>query len=281
MDLTTPRFWRDSRLPFIEARSVLNGRSVCYAKHSHDCFSIGAITNGMNAYTNGAEQVVIDTGTVVIMNPGDVHCCNPLNSDLWSYRMLYVDRIWLTNLQKSLGLSNDGKFQAFSAILTTDPQVYAEFNQFFTLLMDEQTECWQKSEAATTFFTYIHYALEPESIISASTISSPTTLKESHDGLERAADFIRLNCTRELRLEEISQVAERSTSYFIRSFKQKYGMTPHSYQINQRILFARSLLKQGRPIAEVACEAGFADQAHFQRTFKHLSAATPGQYLNY
>ncbi|KPC47796.1 Transcriptional regulator [Pseudomonas amygdali pv. morsprunorum] len=40
----TPFFWRDECLPFIEARSVEDGRLVCYAPHSHETFSIGAIT---------------------------------------------------------------------------------------------------------------------------------------------------------------------------------------------------------------------------------------------
>jgi AraC-like DNA-binding protein len=31
-------------------------------------------------------------------------------------------------------------------------------------------------------------------------------------------------------------------------------------------------------IADVALDAGFADQAHLQRIFKRLVAATPGQY---
>ncbi|MBP6793379.1 MAG: AraC family transcriptional regulator, partial [Aeromonas sp.] len=41
---------------------------------------------------------------------------------------------------------------------------------------------------------------------------------------------------------------------------------------------ARTLLRQGQPLAEVALASGFADQAHFQRQFKRRVAATPGQY---
>ncbi|MEK1841693.1 MAG: helix-turn-helix domain-containing protein, partial [Pseudomonas sp.] len=37
-------------------------------------------------------------------------------------------------------------------------------------------------------------------------------------------------------------------------------------------------LRSGKLIADVALEAGFADQAHFQRAFKQHLAATPGQY---
>jgi AraC-like DNA-binding protein len=44
------------------------------------------------------------------------------------------------------------------------------------------------------------------------------------------------------------------------------------------VQLARAQLRLGRPIAEVAQEAGFADQAHLQRAFKQHLAATPGHY---
>ena len=48
-------FWHDPALPFIEARAVQDGRRVCYDKHSHPHFSIGAITGGliMGVLNNG------------------------------------------------------------------------------------------------------------------------------------------------------------------------------------------------------------------------------------
>lgn len=55
-------------------------------------------------------------------------------------------------------------------------------------------------------------------------------------------------------------------------------MTPHAYLTNRRVQFAREQLRRGVPIAEVALAAGFADQAHLQRAFKQLLAATPGHY---
>ncbi|MDI7066180.1 helix-turn-helix domain-containing protein, partial [Klebsiella pneumoniae] len=50
------------------------------------------------------------------------------------------------------------------------------------------------------------------------------------------------------------------------------------YLINRRIQYSRAQLRRGYPIADVALDAGFADQAHLQRTFRRLVAATPGQY---
>src|SRR5690606_9526094 len=88
-------FWRDETLPFIEARSVGDGRRVCYARHSHETFSIGAITSGSSTYVNRDAQSRISAGALVMMNPGDVHACNPIDGQPWAYRMLYVDALWL------------------------------------------------------------------------------------------------------------------------------------------------------------------------------------------
>jgi AraC-like DNA-binding protein len=55
-------------------------------------------------------------------------------------------------------------------------------------------------------------------------------------------------------------------------------MTPHEYLLDRRIRRGKALLRSGQSIAQVAQTLGFADQAHFQRTFKRLVAATPGQY---
>jgi AraC-like DNA-binding protein len=81
-----------------------------------------------------------------------------------------------------------------------------------------------------------------------------------------------------LTLQYLSTVAGLTPSHLVRVFNHHYGMTPHAYLLNQRIRHARALLVQGHPLVEVALATGFSDQAHFQRQFKRLVAATPGQY---
>ena len=46
----------------------------------------------------------------------------------------------------------------------------------------------------------------------------------------------------------------------------------------RRLEFARDRMHRGRPLAEVACDAGFADQAHFTRVFKSAVGLTPTRY---
>jgi AraC-like DNA-binding protein len=166
------------------------------------------------------------------------------------------------------GVGGSDHFQPFSTVVSQRRDLYAGLNRLYTLLTDPEAEPLEKHGAALEFMTVVHDALSP--------LDCPT--EPAHPGLLRAVEFIRDNYTRSLKLEEICSAANLSPSYLIRAFKQEYGLTPHAYLINCRIEFSRSQLRRGRPIADVALAAGFADQAHLQRSFKKLVAATPGQY---
>jgi AraC-like DNA-binding protein len=266
-----PRFWRDDALPFIEARSVEDGRKVCYAKHSHETFSIGFISNGRCNYLNGRKRERIGAGTVVVMNPGDVHACNPIGDEPWCYRMLYIDVPWLRAIQDRLGVGRRGCFVPFSATASRQPGLYGSVNRFFEILIDPRAEHLRKHSAAVILMAEAQQALNPGTALT----------HEKPPRLARAAEYIRQNCTRSLKLQAICAEVDLSASHLIRSFKDVYGLTPHAYQINCRIEFCRSQLRRGWPIADVALAAGFSDQAHLQRIFKRVVAATPGQYRAY
>ncbi|NUY03658.1 AraC family transcriptional regulator [Paraburkholderia youngii] len=265
-----PRFWRSEALPFIEARSIDDGRKVCYAKHSHETFSIGAVTGGRSVYLNRHAREWIGAGAVVMMNPDDVHACNPVVGERWSYRMLHVDVAWFTKLQHELGFNENHAFRAFSQIMTLDAALFDGLNRLCAILAsnDGEIDTLRKESAAITFFSNVQQTLNPASLPE----------RAASGQLARAAEYIAENCTRALKFDDVCAAAGLSASHLIRAFKLRYGMTPHAYLINRRIQYSRAQLRRGALIADVALDAGFADQAHLQRTFKRLVAATPGQY---
>ena len=152
--------------------------------------------------------------------------------------------------------------------MTTQRHLHAGLIRLFDLLTNDDADRLQKESAALGFFSTLHCALS----------SNVAAMAHDNPKLARAADYIRENFARTLKLEEICAAADLSPSYLIRAFKARYGMTPHAYLVNRRIEFSRAQLKRGRPIAEVAAEAGFADQAHLQRAFRQFTAVTPLQY---
>lgn len=64
----------------------------------------------------------------------------------------------------------------------------------------------------------------------------------------------------------------------VRGFRAAVGMTPKRYQRVRRLRRALRELRGPATIAEVACAAGFYDQAHLDHEFTALAGLTPSAY---
>ena len=81
-----------------------------------------------------------------------------------------------------------------------------------------------------------------------------------------------------MRLSELACLTGLSKAYLIRSFHRVVGMPPYEWLLQLRIEEARMHLKRGARISDLAIELGFADQSHFHRRFKLITAVTPAAY---
>jgi AraC-like DNA-binding protein len=63
-----------------------------------------------------------------------------------------------------------------------------------------------------------------------------------------------------------------------RAFRAVFGIAPHAYVLGRRLEAAREQILAGRPLADVAAETGFCDQAHLTRRFKRFLGTTPGRF---
>lgn len=81
-----------------------------------------------------------------------------------------------------------------------------------------------------------------------------------------------------LTVEEMAQNAFISKYHFIRSFKAEVGLTPHQFQIQNRIRKAQRLIHETDTITEVALTTGFCDQSHFIKQFEKYVGLPPLTY---
>ena len=262
----THRFLRDPRLPFVEVRDARDARAVAYGRHSHDTVSVGLVTGGRSVYEHerGADEV--DAGHVVLMNPGAMHACNPVPGSAWSYAMVYIDAHWWARQQCDLDADRVGALREFDATSLRDPALGACVAHVCERFADPCADVLERHEAVVDLATVLHRRA-----------ASPRR-EAASPGLARVARALADRCEESFSLAELCAIAGLSEAHLVRSFKRAYGLTPHSWLLDRRIQRSRHELRRGRPIADVAAQFGFADQAHLQRTFRRLVATTPGHY---
>jgi AraC family transcriptional regulator len=80
-------------------------------------------------------------------------------------------------------------------------------------------------------------------------------------------------------LGELGETVGVHPAYLARAFRAHYGFSVGEYSRRLRLAWAAEELSRGEaPLAEVAANAGFADQSHFTRVFKQHVGTTPARY---
>ncbi len=103
----------------------------------------------------------------------------------------------------------------------------------------------------------------------------------SRRGLARVLEYVRANVASDLSLFELARIAGVSPSHFKTLFKQTTGIAVHRYVIRARVQHAAGLLQRdGASLADVALQAGFANQSHLARCMRRIMGLTPGQLRN-
>ena len=94
-----------------------------------------------------------------------------------------------------------------------------------------------------------------------------------------AVDHIHAHYAEGLRLETLAALAGLSLGQFERRMKKVFHLSPGQYVMKVRIQAAARLLAETeQPIAGLADELGFCDQAALSRAFKQVTGLSPAAY---
>jgi AraC-like DNA-binding protein len=94
----------------------------------------------------------------------------------------------------------------------------------------------------------------------------------------RAWDRLRDMSAPPMSVESIAKEAGISHFHFIRRFRAMFGVTPHQYRIDARLLDARLLLAGGSSVTEACLAVGFESVGTFSSLFTRRVGITPISY---
>jgi len=261
--LTSHKIYRDPDAAWWELRTSTNSDN-CYRSHSHDEYSIGIVDAGWTTFQHPGGPNFIGPGAVVLIEPGVVHACNPKPAQRWTYRMLFIQSGWLHEAMERHWATSEPVHQLeFPARCSTEVQVGMAVDKL----------CRPSADMTRQLATGLPVLLSSlaQAVVTGAGIAVATELAPA-EALLREENGLNLS------VSALADACGMTPSRFIRLFRKHHGLTPGDYLQNKRVNEARSLLGKGLSISEAAYAMGFADQAHFHRTFKARHAMTPGHY---
>ncbi|HJS13520.1 AraC family transcriptional regulator [Rheinheimera sp.] len=267
---THPLFWRNPGLPYLELRLVVDGRQVTYAPHSHQQWSVGAILAGQSEFLCADRLHYVQQGALVVMNPDQVHACNPRQGSPWAYYMMHLDKNWLADFLQQAGIRTSALWRDTKVDTLCETGLFDSFVVLAELLMSAQYSSAEKEQKLKAYLSRLFLQLDQQNQNTDDLLPA--------NPLYQVAAYLSEHCEEDRAIESISAEFGYSAGYLVRAFKRHFNMTPHAYRLNRRVQLGQQALKQGEAISAVAQTTGFSDQAHFQRVFKQRVAATPDQY---
>jgi AraC-like DNA-binding protein len=237
-----------------------------YQKHRHDTYAIGLTDRGVQVFDYRGLTRFSTPGQVVVLYPDEVHDGRAGTDEVFGYRIIYVEPSHLTEALRVLrGRPYPLPFVAepvsrsprLSRAVAAAFQVPLESLVVDSLIVDLAEGLMGEEQGGGRRIASQHVDVRV---------------------VERAREFLDMERTRVVRSTELETITGLSRYDLARQFRIMFGTSPYRYLLMRRLDLARKRIHQERPLVEVACDAGFADQAHFTRAFKSAFGLTPARY---
>jgi len=241
-------------------------RRFSFARHFHSVTAIGVVETGVMRTCHHNSYHCAPAGTVILLNPGDVHAPQSGNGSAWSFRMLYLDDALLRGLSRRSGSHRP---LWFATPLVENPALYSELLSLHRSLETEPDALAVESRLVSVLEQIAKYS---------QWMGNRDVRPAARVKMHCVRDYLHAYAGEAVTLRTLSELADLSPWHLLRSFRAQFGLTPHAYQVQERVERGRRLLASGVPIADAAVMSGFVDQSHFTRQFKRFTGVTPGRY---
>lgn len=243
-----------------------------YDPHWHDSYLIGFTEQGVQQFHCRRALFSSVPGQTFFLEPGDIHDGHAPTPGGFTYSTLYLEPAWL---EKALpALFEQAPADCLPGVPRTqpdDPGLLPCIANALQALRDGEPRM-VRDAALDALLERISRSLHWRQRLSGNPQIASVAL--------RARDYLHAHFHENIGLDELAQVCGVDRFRLSRAFKAAFGIAPHGYLIQLRLVRARRLLALGTSPVDVASDLGFADQSHLGRWFRRANGVTPGAYRN-
>ncbi|HEX3051158.1 MAG TPA: AraC family transcriptional regulator [Aggregatilineaceae bacterium] len=238
-----------------------------FSRHSHNTYVIGVIEAGNAGTFYRGSTRYLAPGSIMVLNPGEVHSGYETNHGTLSYSLFYIEPETI----QALLPENSGQ-PHFLDIHIHDPHWARQLQMLHAAVLNG-AECLAEQELFIRYLGGFTRQFGWKNPLEVDPVGSETA------AIRTIKEYLHANYQRVVNIDELAALVNLHRDYLIRAFSRAVGMPPYAYLLQVRIDKAKQRLMDGAPLADVALELGFADQSHFTRHFKRIVGTSPRQYV--
>jgi AraC-like DNA-binding protein len=229
-------------------------------------YAVGVTDRGVQVFDYRGAVRASRPGQVVVLHPDEAHDGRAGTPEGFGYRIVYVEPARLAEAVRALR-GRPGPLPFVREPVATNARLARAIDGAFRAPLEPLAADGLIVELA-------------EGLLAAeSRVAGPTASRRVDvAAVERARRFLETERTRVVRSSELEALTGLTRYDLARQFRILLGTSPYRYLLMRRLELARDRIRDGCPLAAVAGDAGFADQAHFTRAFKSAFGLTPARY---
>ncbi|ASK64145.1 AraC family transcriptional regulator [Virgibacillus phasianinus] len=236
---------------------------------------IRLIKSGYGKFVINDTEYIVEENNIIYIPQGCKLACESLSEEFTFISIRFTASIPLNDIElwsDTLGLN--------TKIVCNDVQVRDYFNQ---MIVEKQTNHKGKSFLLRGYLELIigYVINSSELIIEEDRYKNRKTLveKKLDNRVQTIIDYMINHPEKNMCIDEMSSMANISSSSLRRLFKLHTGKSPSAFLIELKMTYAaRSLLESDESISYIGYSLGFEDINYFSRVFKKHFGVTPSSY---
>lgn len=246
------------------ASSKDNGDWNCVL-HTHTYAELFFVVGGCGHIQIDHEHHPIAPHQLVIINPNVMHTERSDFDSPLEYVVLGIE-----GLELSLKLNKDNRFKILDGF--DAEQVYSCIRN---ILEESQSELPGSETICQAFMEILVTRLMRTTDFAL----NKDPLPSSNNQCAAVRRYIDAHFKETLTLDMLAEIARVNKFYLAHSFKEEYGVSPITYQLNRRIDEGCYLLQQtDMSLTQIARVLGFSSPSYFSQIFRKYKNLTPSEY---
>lgn len=266
--------------PDFEFYHYLNQTPLVVDFHYHEFYEVFFFISGTVRYTVDGRSYQLRPGDILLTDTRDIHRPEISPDKPYERYVLWLDPGFLQKISRSgddLTVCFTDAARRKYRLIRPDGETLTQLQSLCRRILRLQRETAFGSAsllyaALTELLVYLNRAY----------FDTPDAIRRDiteSDTVNRVVDYLEEHLAEDLSLDRLADAFHLSKFHLSRQFKEYTGLTIYQFIMKKRLIFARAMLKAGRPVMAACMDCGFSDYSNFLKAFKREFGRNPKEYL--